>query len=122
MKTCLVVDDSNVVRKLAKRMLEPLELRILEAEDGEDALNVCRKQLPDVILLDWHMPRMNGYQFLLALREMPDGKTPKVVFCTTDTNVGNITRALKSGADEYIIKPFDQAGLENKFREVGVLK
>jgi two-component system, chemotaxis family, chemotaxis protein CheY len=121
MKTCLVVDDSNVIRKLAKRMLEPLELRILEAEDGEDALNLCRKQLPDVILLDWHMPRMNGYEFLLALREMPDGKNPKVVFCTTDTNVANITRALKSGADEYIIKPFDKAALENKFREVGVL-
>src|SRR5215470_7754540 len=83
MKTCLVVDDSSVIRKVARRILEGLEFEIAEAEDGEQALEACRGKMPDAILLDWNMPKMDGYEFLRSLRKMPQGDRPKVVFCTT---------------------------------------
>ena len=85
MKTCLVVDDSSVIRKVARRILEGLEFQIMEAEDGEQALDVCRKQMPDAVLLDWNMPKMDGYEFLRVLRRLPDGDRPKVVFCRPRT-------------------------------------
>jgi two-component system chemotaxis response regulator CheY len=121
MRTCLVVDDSSVIRKVARRILETLNFQIIEAEDGEQALEACRRELPDVILLDWNMPRMDGYDFLRALRRMPGGDNPKVVFCTTENDVAHIARALHAGANEYIMKPFDKDIVEAKFQEVGLI-
>jgi two-component system chemotaxis response regulator CheY len=121
MRTCLVVDDSSVIRKVARRILETLNFQIIEAEDGEQALDACRRMLPDVILLDWNMPRMDGYEFLRALRRMPGGDGPKVVFCTTENDVAHIARALHAGANEYIMKPFDKDIVEAKFQEVGLI-
>ena len=121
MKTCLVVDDSSVIRKVARRILEGLEFKIEEAEDGEQALESCRRQLPEAILLDWNMPVMDGYDFLKALRRMPEGDKPKVVFCTTENDVAHIARALSAGANEYIMKPFDKEIVETKFQEVGLI-
>ena len=71
MKTCLIVDDSSAIRKVARRILENLGFTITEAEDGEQALIVCRRQLPDAILLDWNMPKLDGYEFLKVLRLLP---------------------------------------------------
>ena len=76
MKSCLIVDDSSVIRKVARRILEGLDFSITEAEDGEVALAQCNRQLPDAILLDWNMPKMDGYEFLKALRRMPGGDRP----------------------------------------------
>ena len=121
MKTCLIVDDSSVIRKVARRILEGLEFQITEAEDGEGAIEACRGQLPDAILLDWNMPKMDGYEFLRALRRLPGGDKPKVVFCTTENDVAHIARALHAGANEYIMKPFDKEIVEAKFQEVGLL-
>jgi two-component system chemotaxis response regulator CheY len=121
MKNCLVVDDSSVIRKVARRILEGLEFKIAEAEDGEQALEACRRQMPDAVLLDWNMPRMDGYEFLRMLRRMPDGDRPKVVFCTSENDVAHIARALHAGANEYIMKPFDKEIVEAKFQEVGLI-
>ena len=121
MKTCLVVDDSSVIRKVARRILEGLEFEIAEAEDGEQALEACRARMPDAVLLDWNMPKMDGYEFLRSLRRMPGGDAPKVVFCTTENDVAHIARALHAGANEYIMKPFDKEIVEAKFQEVGLL-
>lgn len=121
MKTCLIVDDSAVIRKVARRILESLGFRIGEAEDGEQALAACQHQLPDAILLDWNMPKMNGYDFLRALRQLPGGDRPKVVFCTTENDVPHIARALQGGANEYIMKPFDKDIVQEKFQEIGLL-
>jgi CheY-like chemotaxis protein len=71
MKTCLIVDDSSVIRKVARRILEGLEFQITEAEDGEGAIEACRGQLPDAILLDWNMPKMDGYEFLRSCAVCP---------------------------------------------------
>src|SRR5438874_4681051 len=121
MRTCLVVDDSSVIRKVARRILEGLDFQILEAEDGEKALEVCKRGLPDAILLDWNMPVMDGYEFLGNLRRMPGGDQPKVVFCTTENDVAHIARALHAGANEYIMKPFDKDIVTAKFQEVGLI-
>jgi two-component system, chemotaxis family, chemotaxis protein CheY len=121
MKTCLVVDDSSVIRKVARRILEGLEFQIVEAENGEEAIETCKRQLPDAILLDWNMPKMDGYDFLRVLRRLPGGDGPKVVFCTTENDVAHIARALHAGANEYIMKPFDKDIVEAKFQEVGLL-
>jgi two-component system, chemotaxis family, chemotaxis protein CheY len=121
MKTCLVVDDSSVIRKVARRILEGLDFQIAEAENGEEAIDSCRKQIPDAILLDWNMPKMDGYDFLRALRRLPGGDKPKVVFCTTENDVAHIARALHAGANEYIMKPFDKDIVEAKFQEVGLI-
>jgi len=122
MKTCLVVDDCAVVRKAARQILEGLDFRIVEAKDGEKALQACKRNLPDVILLDWNMPVMDGYEFLGHLRRMPGGNAPKVVFCTTENGIDHISQALRAGADEYIMKPFDKDIIAAKFHEVGLVQ
>ncbi len=121
MKTCLIVDDSSVIRKVARRILEGLDFQIAEAENGEEAVENCRRQMPDAILLDWNMPKMDGYDFLRELRRLPGGDKPKVVFCTTENDVAHIARALHAGANEYIMKPFDKDIVEAKFQEVGLI-
>jgi two-component system, chemotaxis family, chemotaxis protein CheY len=121
MKHCLVVDDSAVIRKVARRILEGLQFRITEAEDGSMALDACRSQMPDAVLLDWNMPIMDGYDFLRGLRQMPGGKTPKVVFCTTENDISHIARAMHAGADEYIMKPFDKEIVTSKMQQVGLI-
>jgi len=121
MKICLVVDDSSVIRKVARRILEGMNFLIVEAEDGEAALARCRDSLPDAILLDWNMPRMDGYEFLKALRRLPGGDRPKVIFCTTENDIGHIARALHAGADECIMKPFNKEIVEAKFHEAGLI-
>jgi two-component system, chemotaxis family, chemotaxis protein CheY len=119
-KHCLVVDDSAVIRKVARRILEGLDFTIMEAEDGSKALDVCSVHMPDAILLDWNMPVMDGYEFLKAVRRTENGAKPKIVFCTTENDVAHIARAMHAGADEYIMKPFDKEILASKFQQIGL--
>jgi two-component system chemotaxis response regulator CheY len=121
MKTCLVVDDSSVIRKVARRILEGLDFEITEAEDGKQAMDRVASKMPDAILLDWNMPNMDGYEFLVRLRQMAGGDRPKVVFCTTENDISHIAKAMGSGADEYVMKPFDKEILCSKFGEVGLV-
>ena len=120
MKKCLVVDDSRVVRKVARRILEELKFECDEAEDGQQAYEYCQNQMPDIILLDWNMPVMSGIEFLEKLRAMDGGTAPKVVFCTTENDMDHIQRAIASGADEYIMKPFDAEIIKGKFSQIGI--
>jgi two-component system chemotaxis response regulator CheY len=121
MKTCLVVDDSRVIRTVARRILEQLDFTVTEAVDGKDALGACQKQMPDAVLLDWNMPVMNGLDFLRALRKAPGGDKPVVVFCTTENDMSRIQAAIEAGANEYIMKPFDREILETKLQQVGLI-
>ena len=120
MKQILVVDDSAVIRKIARRILDGLRFRTSEAHDGKAALDACEAAMPDGILLDWNMPVMDGFEFLRALRKLPGGAKPKVVFCTTENDVSQIARAMHAGADEYIMKPFDRHIVQSKFEEIGL--
>jgi two-component system chemotaxis response regulator CheY len=120
-KTCLIVDDSKMIRRVAGRILKDMQFETNEAGDGSEAINICRASMPDAILLDWNMPIMDGLSFLKALRKQPGGQDPVVVFCTAERDVMKITEALEAGADEYVMKPFDSDILESKFSEVGLL-
>lgn len=121
MKRCLVVDDSRVIRRVASRIVEDLGFKVEEAQDGAKALDASKVNMPDVVLLDWAMPNMNGLEYLEALRKLPHGETPRVVFCTTENDVEHIQTALDAGADEYIMKPFDSEIVRAKFEIIGVL-
>ena len=120
MKTCLVVDDSKVIRKVARHILETLNFEVSEAADGKEALDSCMASVPDVILLDWNMPVMSGMEFLKLLRQRGHSDQPKVVFCTTENDMAHIRAALEAGADEYVMKPFDRETLHIKLQLVGV--
>jgi two-component system chemotaxis response regulator CheY len=120
-KTCLVVDDSRVIRKVARRVLEDIGFEIAEAADGMEALAWCRAAMPDAVLLDWNMPVMNGIEFLRQLRTEPGGEEPIVVFCTVENDVEHIRMALDAGANEYIMKPFDGEIIAAKFAEAGLV-
>ena len=120
MKTCLVVDDSKVIRKVARHILETLHFTVEEAGDGREALAYCQNASPDVVLLDWNMPVMSGMEFLRALRQNDYACQPKVVFCTTENDIAHIRAAIAAGADEYVMKPFDRDTLHSKLQIVGV--
>jgi two-component system chemotaxis response regulator CheY len=121
MKTCLVVDDSKVIRKVARHILETLNFSVEEASDGREALTHCEATPPDVVLLDWNMPVMSGMEFLRALGQSNVTRRPKVVFCTTESGVAHIRAAIEAGADEYVMKPFDRDTLQSKLSIVGMV-
>ena len=122
MKNCLVVDDSKVIRKVARHILESLDMNVSEACDGREALDHCENQVPDVVLLDWNMPVMSGMEFLGAFNDLDYGheERPRVVFCTTENSIDHIRAAIEAGADEYVMKPFDRETLEGKLQLVGI--
>jgi two-component system, chemotaxis family, chemotaxis protein CheY len=120
MKTCLVVDDSRVIRTVMCRILKELSFEVGEAENGAAALMSCRRQMPDFILLDSQMPQMSGVEFLRSLRSETRGNHPVVVYCTTENDVSHISEAIDAGADEYLLKPFDRGMLEAKLAQVGL--
>ena len=120
MKTCLVVDDSRVIRKVSRQILENLGYTVSEAEHGMQGLAQCERAMPDVILLDWNMPVMTGIEFVTKLRQTEGGDRPKVVFCTTENDIAHIRQAITAGADEYVMKPFDHETLEIKLQLVGM--
>jgi two-component system, chemotaxis family, chemotaxis protein CheY len=121
MKQVLVVDDSPVVRKITRRILEGMQVSASEASDGRQALAVCSFLMPDAIFVDSSMPGLDGYDFLRELRQMPGGDKPKVVFCSTEHDISQIARAMHAGADEFLMKPFDRKSVETKFANLGVV-
>lgn len=118
----LIVDDSGVVRKVARRILEDFGYVCEEAADGQKALDACNAAMPDAILLDWNMPVMDGIQFLKALRgTTPQGDKPQVIFCTTENDMDHIMMAMEAGANEYIMKPFDADIVRSKLEQLGMI-
>lgn len=121
MKTCLIVDDSRVIRKVARQIFEMIGYNCDEAENGQAALEICKTKLPGLILLDWNMPVMNGLDFLRAMRLLPGGDEPIVVFCTIENDLPHIQQALAAGSNEYIMKPFDADIIKGRLELLGLL-
>ena len=121
MKQCLIVDDSDVIRKVARRMLEPMELDISEADTGASGIEHCTTQVPDIILLDWLMPEMTGLEFLGALRDARHDRKPYILYCTTENDTADILAALSAGASDYLLKPYTRDELSAKLTRAGVI-
>ncbi len=120
-RRCLIVDDSEVIRRVARRIIEGLNFSVEEAGDGRQALDRCRGSMPEAILLDWSMPNMDGLEFLRALRAQTNGRQPVVVFCSSENDPQEIAEAIRSGADEFIMKPFDSDIVTSKFADAGLI-
>ena len=121
MKQCLIVDDSKIVRKVSRGIIEPMGYAILEAENGEEALKLSLEHKIDVVRLDWNMPVMNGMEYLLKLRASPGIEQPIVIFCTTENEMTKIIEAMTNGANEYVMKPYDENIIRGKFEQLGLL-
>jgi two-component system chemotaxis response regulator CheY len=121
MKHCLVVDDSRVIRTVARRILEDLHYAVVEAEDGMEGLWACHEKMPDLIFLDWNLPSMKGLDFIRSVRGQQDGGHPVILFCTTESDPGEIASAMAAGANEYVLKPFDGSAVRAKLTDIGVL-
>ncbi|KLE33651.1 chemotaxis protein CheY [Aurantiacibacter gangjinensis] len=119
-KTCLIVDDSRVIRKVARGIVEGMGYTAVEAENGEEALIRCKAEMPHLVLTDWNMPVMSGLEFVEKLRAMPESKTATVVFCTSKGDVADIHDGIAVGADDYIVKPFEDDAVRAKLEKLGV--
>lgn len=118
-KTCLVVEDSRVMRSVACRIFQELNFETGEAEEGMAGLRSCRDHMPDVIFLDWNLPSMPGLEFLKSVRGQQNGSHPVVLFATTENDPDEIAQAMAAGADDYVMKPYDRASLRAKLVELG---
>ena len=118
-KVCLIVDDSRVIRKVSSKIAKAMGYLPIEAQDGEEALARCKKSMPHLVLTDWEMPEMDGLEFVTKLRAIPTPKAPVVVFCTSKNRAADVHAGIKAGADDYITKPFDEAGLRAKLERLG---
>jgi two-component system chemotaxis response regulator CheY len=120
MKHCLVVDDSRVIRTVARRIMEGLQFSVEEAEDGMTGLRAVREKMPDLIFLDWNLPTMKGVEFVKSVRGQQEGGHPVILFCTTESDPGEIASAMAAGANEYVMKPFDGTAVRAKLADIGV--
>ncbi|HEY4078324.1 MAG TPA: response regulator [Rhizomicrobium sp.] len=120
MKNSLVVDDSRVIRTVARRILEELHYAVEEAADGIAGLRACRDKMPDLIFLDWTLPGMKGQEFVKSVRGQPDGARPVILFCMTESDPGEIAVAMAAGANAYVMKPFDADVVRATLSEAGI--
>ena len=118
---CHMVDDSTTKRKVIVRMLQKMDCEDREAENGQVALDACLAEMPEFIMLDWNMPVMSGIDFLRELRKTPGGDAPKVILCTTENEFEAIQTAMSEGANEFIMKPFNEEIIREKLEIVGVM-
>ena len=121
MANILTVDDSPSIRQMIKVVLGPAGHTVFEAGDGAQGLEKAKSTKMDLVITDLNMPVMNGLEFLIALRREFGPDNPPVVFCTTENDIGHIEQAITNGAQEFIMKPFDEEILVGKFAQVGLL-
>jgi two-component system, chemotaxis family, chemotaxis protein CheY len=119
----VVIDDSRAMRKILRSFLQDLEFEVLEAGNGLEALEVVSgaDAVPDLALIDWNMPEMNGLEFVLEVRKRPEWRSMTLVMVTTESEHGQIVKALASGAHEYVIKPFTKDGMIDKLALLGLV-
>ena len=118
-KTCLIVDDSRVIRKVSTRIVRAMGYTAIEAQDGIEALARCKQAMPHIVLTDWDMPEMDGLEFVKQLRAIPTANPPVVMFCTSKSRAAEVQAGIRAGADDYITKPFDEATLRAKLERLG---
>ncbi len=117
----LIVEDSDAERMLAGHMVRLLGGTVALASNGLDAIEQCLSQMPDAILLDWIMPGMDGPAVMAAIRDLPEGHKPKIIFCTAEDAFTKIAHVMSNGADSFIIKPFSIDTLAHNLSYVGIV-
>ncbi|KAG1702875.1 Chemotaxis protein CheY [Nymphon striatum] len=113
MKIFLLVDDSPVIRKVANRILTDMGFVVVEAADGFEALEKCRYNMPDAVLIDWDTPNMTGIEFLEQFSAIEGSKEARIM-------VSDMTKAKRAGANAFMMKPFNRKILQTKLKEAGV--
>jgi len=116
MKRCMIVDDSSIVRKVAKRILSGPELIVIEADSAGDALYMCQTDMPHIIIVDGGLPDMAAEDFIRSALAIPSVVKPQIVVCILEFDIGAIMRAKRAGAKGYILKPFNRPQLLDRFR------
>lgn len=121
MKIVMVADDSPVIRKVARRLLEDMELVVVEAGDGAQAISMCRDNMPDILIIDWDMPGRSGVDVVSEIARMPAAENVIIFYCTSELVISEMTKAKRAGAKGFLMKPFNRQILLKKFMEAGVL-
>jgi two-component system chemotaxis response regulator CheY len=114
MQSCLIVDDAELIRKVAAQFVEQAGFMVTEAEDGKQALQACAANMPDLILLDWRLPVMGAVEFLNELRRIRPGAPPQILYMMTEFDIADLTEAHAAGITDFILKPFDRQTLTAK--------
>lgn len=122
MKTCLIVEDSDLIREIAMRILTDLSVEAKEAETAAAGLLYCREAKADVVLLDWDLPSLGALDFLRGAAELPQGHRPAIILCATENDPQQFTLAKAAGAAHYLLKPFDRHSIEAKLAEIGIVE
>lgn len=117
-KRCLIVDDSSVIRKVAKRILAGPEMLVGEAGTALEAIDICRQEMPEIIIVDSLLPDMDTAELISRITGFENQVKPRILLCTYQFDVGRIMRAKRAGAHGYILKPFTRAQLLGSFREL----
>lgn len=118
MRVCLLVDGSDIIRKVSRHIVEQLGYLVVEADDAQTALNICEKEAPELVLLDWQPPGMTSHEFLQALKERTTENFPRIIYCVTENDPVDMAQAFSAGISDYILKPIDRASLHAKINEV----
>lgn len=121
MAKCIVADDSRIIRMLLVKIMQNFAFEVIEAEDGEELLELCAQKTPDLIISDWTLPVIDGIDVLYKIRGDRKLPQPKFVFCSTMNDIDNIQMAMDGGADDYILRPFDEDIISSKLVILGLL-
>jgi two-component system chemotaxis response regulator CheY len=122
MKRCMFVDDSSLIRKVAKRILNGPDLTVIEAGTGLDAIEMCQADMPDIVVIDWALPDFPTIDVIRRIRAIPSPAVPYIAICLTEKDAAAIMRAKRAGAQGYVLKPFNRAQLLERFRTISETK
>ncbi len=122
MKTCLILEDSDLIREIAMRIMKEVGVEPREAESAAKGLDMCRAEKIDAVMLDWDLPAMGALDFLRGAGEFEAAARPAIILCATENDPQQFTLAKAAGAAHYLLKPFDQGSVAAKFAEIGLIE
>lgn len=117
MKRCMIIDDSSVIRKVAKRILSGQDMAVIEAGNGGEALGMCHEEVPDTIIIDSALPDMTYVECIQRLLALDPQRKPRIVLCMPEFDLSAIMRAKRAGASDYMFKPFTRQQLMANFEQ-----
>ncbi len=121
MKSCLILDDSSTIRRVAARLLGAFDIRTREAETVDMALMMCQDELPDCILVDRYLPDFDPLRFIAQLRRMPGGERIRVLCCSFENEPGSYAKMVQNGFAGVLMKPFDKDSMRSSLSGAGII-